>query len=288
MNNGLAAFLGCAKLFAKKLKKDAVSAYSANAAFFIIVSIFPFSILLFKLIDITSSETHSVILSLIENFPQQIYDFLYNTLEDIQTATSSVTVISIAIVGTVLSASKGIFALIYGLNRIANADETRSYVASKVIAVIYTVALIVTLWITLILLIFGNFIFSHISSKFPILNDFSSFFLALRYLLGASLLTFFFLILYTFGPNRNSKMKYSIPGAVCCTVGWIGFSTIYSYYIDNIADFSIYGSLSSIVLLMLWLYFCMYILLIGAEINVIFEPLLKDDYTSHRRKDKKQ
>lgn len=66
------------------------------------------------------------------------------------------------------------------------------------------------------------------------------------------------------------------------------FQAIYSIYIDNFANFTIYGSFSAIVLLMLWLYFCMYILLIGAEINKFMRPIFGPIVSLKRKKTEKK
>jgi membrane protein len=82
----------------------------------------------------------------------------------------------------------------------------------------------------------------------------------------------FFLAIYVVIPNRKTKISKELPGALVCACGWMGFSYAFSYYIDHYSNYtSMYGSLTTIVLFMLWLYFCMYILFIGAEINVLFQ-----------------
>lgn len=71
-------------------------------------------------------------------------------------------------------------------------------------------------------------------------------------------------------PNRKTKLSKELPGAVIAAFGWIGFSIIYSYYIDHFSSFPvIYGSIAAVVFMMLWLYFCMYITLLAAEINAV-------------------
>ena len=64
------------------------------------------------------------------------------------------------------------------------------------------------------------------------------------------------------------KFRSVLPGAALAAAGWLGFSFFYSLYIDNFADYTlVYGSLAAVVLLMLWLYFCMNIFLFGAQLN---------------------
>ena len=94
--------------------------------------------------------------------------------------------------------------------------------------------------------------------------------MSLRTVIGFAILIIFFLILFLAIPNRKSSILDELPGAIIAAAGWMIFSYLYSFYIDNIGSFSnMYGSLTTIVFLMLWLYFCMYILFFGAEINNI-------------------
>ena len=89
-----------------------------------------------------------------------------------------------------------------------------------------------------------------------------------------TVVAFFMLIavsvsIYQFLPNRKSKLRYQLPGAVFTAVGWCGASLLFSVYMDIFKGFSnMYGSLTTIVLIMLWLYVCMYVVLLGGEINV--------------------
>lgn len=274
IRNPVKAVFGCIKIFTDKLRDDAVSAYAANAAFFIIVSFFPFLILMITVINAVIPESWEFLLSLIDNVPDKLSGFvsdIFAEAEDIAVGT----IVSIAAVSAIWAASKGFFALIYGLNTIAGTkkEDTRSYFITRSVAIIYTLGLIITLLLTLLLLIFGNSIYEFLSDHFTILKNMQELIKFLRYLFGTALLSVFFTILYAFIPNRRTKILYEIPGAVFSTVGWLGFSVIYSFYIENTGSFTVYGSLSAIVLLMLWLYFCMYIFLIGAEINKLLRPL---------------
>ena len=83
------------------------------------------------------------------------------------------------------------------------------------------------------------------------------------------MLTVIFALIYMSFSGRKIPLKRHFPGAVFTTFGWIIFSVLFSFYIDNFANYSyLYGSLAAIVLMMLWVYSCMIIFLIGGEINV--------------------
>ena len=97
------------------------------------------------------------------------------------------------------------------------------------------------------------------------------FVILIRTVVSLLLLIVFFWALYLFVPDRKSRhISVELPGAVMCAAGWMGFSYLFSFYIDHMSDFSaMYGSLTAVVLCMVWLYACMYLLFAGAEFNVI-------------------
>jgi YihY family inner membrane protein len=82
------------------------------------------------------------------------------------------------------------------------------------------------------------------------------------------------MMIYKFLPNHIVQLKVQLMGAAFSAVGWMIVSWIFSVYLDIFKGFSsMYGSLTTIVLIMLWLYFCMYILLLGGEVNVILRDM---------------
>ena len=84
-------------------------------------------------------------------------------------------------------------------------------------------------------------------------------------------------------PNKKLTLASQLPGAVVCALAWNVISWILSVYIDYFNGFSMYGSLTTIALLMLWLYFCLYSALVCAEFNVTFENHLKKWVNRHRK-----
>ena len=79
-------------------------------------------------------------------------------------------------------------------------------------------------------------------------------------------------MLYRYLPNRRGRFRDQLPGAMFAAVGWMVISWVFSIYLDVFKGFSnMYGSLTTIVLIMLWMYFCMYCILIGGEFNVLME-----------------
>ena len=256
------------KRFSKRFESDNLTAYAAQATFFIFISIFPFLMLflnLIKYIPLFSSE----------NVESWNLDFVSPTIGEMLKnivaeagETGSGALISITTVAALWACSKGVLGIIYGLNSIYKTTEKRGYIRLRAVAVFYTAAFIIALIVALILIVFGNRILDAVLMNIPVLTSLAEAVRIVRWLVSLGFLVLFFMFIYTVIPERKTKLKNELPGALISAAGWIGFSALYSFYIDNFGNHSsVYGSLTAIVLFMLWLYFCMIILFFGAEIN---------------------
>ena len=105
----------------------------------------------------------------------------------------------------------------------------------------------------------------------PVLENKHVFFATIRFFLAFFTFMVVFIIMYRFLPSENFKTKQILPGAFFSSAAWFVLSFFFSMYFDNFSFFStMYGGLTSILLTLFWLYFCMMMLFIGAEINHYF------------------
>lgn len=263
--------------FSRRLNDDHVGAYAGQATLFIIISIFPFLMFLLSLIQYLPITESQIMIIVNEMFPSNISPMFVQIIAEVFDK-GSTTLISVTAITALWSASRGFLALVRGLNQVYGIKETRSYIKTRVLATLYTLVFALILIITLLLLVFGNRLYIFIENVFPILKETALIIISLRTVVGLAILIAFFTILFLAIPNRKSTILNELPGAIIAAVGWMTFSYLYSFYIDNMGSFSdTYGSLTVFVFLMLWLYFCMYILFIGAEINQI---LVSKDFHS--------
>ena len=111
-----------------------------------------------------------------------------------------------------------------------------------------------------------------INDKFEIAGMFISKILKFRTFIFMIGLFIFFLLIYSFIPRHKKKIRTQIVGSAFASISWYIISWIFSVYVDIFRGFSnTYGSLTTIILIMMWLYFCMYFILIGAEINDLIQ-----------------
>jgi membrane protein len=257
------------RAFNRKVADDYVSAFSAQAAFFVMISFFPFIMLLLTLLQYLPITESVLMTTLTQIFPDSITSLIVTIVSEIYDKASG-TIISITAISALWSASRGIVAIIKGLNSVYAIRETRSYFKLRFLSSVYTFVFALMMIVTLIILVFGNRLYVWIESRIPILKDLALLIISIRTIAGLFILTVFFLLLYVVIPNRTTKIYKELPGALVSAAGWMGFSYLYSFYIDNMSNYSrMYGSLTAIVLFMLWFYFCMYIMFIGGEINVV-------------------
>lgn len=266
------SIINSVQLITRKIRDDNISAFSAQAALFIIVSFFPFTMLLLSILQYTPLTRSALMTIFNQALPTGINSMVISIIDEIYRSSLSITLISVTAITTLWSAGKGFLAIIRGLNSVYEIKESRNYFFLRITATIYTLVFAFMIIGTITLFVFGNQLYLWVTNKFTVLKDLALLIISLRTLVGLVVLIVFFLIIYIVIPNRKTRLYNQLPGAIVSAAGWMGFSYAFSFYIDNFSNYSsMYGSLTAIVLFILWLYFCMYILFIGAEVNIALE-----------------
>lgn len=271
------AFIKKIMTFMEQLSEDHISAYAAQSAFFLVLSLIPIILLLLTLIQYTSVTKADVMTVVYEIFPSSIRTTMVSIINEVYNQSRAV--IPLTAFVAIWSAGRGTLAMTNGLNCVYEQNETRSYIFLRLRAAVYTVLLIIVMALSLVFLGFGNTISLWVNQYVPMLEYATEFIIEIRTIVIIGVLIIFSTSIYRFLPNKSKeqqrKIKSQIPGAVFTAFGWTIASFVISIYMDIFKGFSnMYGSLTTIVLIMLWLYFCMYIMLIGGEINVLIEKRL--------------
>ena len=136
---------------------------------------------------------------------------------------------------------------------------------------------------SLLLMVFGRNIQKLLRGDLSILQRFMNGVINARIYILLIVLITFFAIMMKILPNRKTKFISQLPGAIFSALGWYFLSFIISVYVDDFNGFSMYGSLTTWVLVMIWLYFCMYILLIGGKINMEYGEQIRSLFKRNRK-----
>lgn len=253
--------------FARKFNKKKISIHAAHVAFFIQVSIFPFLMFLVTLIQYTPLSEGTILAAIKELVPGPLSTLATDWIRETYAAASG-TILSITVVVTLWSGSKGFSGVILELEEIYEVEERRSVAGRRVHSLIDTVVFTIMLILSLIILVYGNQILILVRRLFPILSNLELILFILRSLAAFLFFVLYFLVLYRFVPGHKTKFRDELPGAGMAAFLWISFSYLYSLYIDYHSSFSsVYGSLTYIVLLMLWMYGSIIIIFLGALFN---------------------
>lgn len=262
--------------FTDKITENHTSAYAAQSAFFIVLSLIPIILLLLTLVQFTPVTKGDVMTAVVQVIPKSIYPTIISIVN--QVYNQSRTVIPLTAVVAVWSAGRGVLSMSSGLNCVYGSKETRNYVYLRIRAGFYTLLFLAAIVLSLIILVFGNSLSIFINSYFPVVKHIMDYLIATRTIFAIVILTMINMTIYRFLPNKKVLFRRQLPGAIFTAIGWVFASFLFSAYLDIFKGFSdMYGSLTTIVLIMLWLYFCMYVMLLGGEINVIYQMVIKEE-----------
>ncbi len=259
--------------FSAKMKKQNISTFAASTAFFFFLSIVPMLIMVCTIIPYTPLTEENLVEAVTDLTPDQVDGLAESLISDIYK--NSAGVLSIALIATLWSASKGVMALMRGLNAINGVEENRNYFVVRVIASFYTIVMLIVMVLSLFLMVFGDQLVNLMLHRIPQLKQLVSFIMNFRFIFVWAVLSVLFAAVYAYVPDKKLAFREQIPGAVFSAVVWSVFSWAFSYYVTYGNSYGIYGSLSIIIIVLLWMYFCMYIILIGAYLNRYFAPVNK-------------
>ena len=271
-------FLNNVNRFLRKIEKHHVNEYAVQCAYYIILAFIPFVILLFSFAQFTNIGKDAIFFLAEEIIPGNIYGFVENVMKE--ASFKSIGALSISVAILIWSAGNGFFALCKGFHYIYETPKEYNYWFIKFKSIISIIVFIIMIVAVLFLIAFGKGIISFIRFKYTTLNSTANLIITWRIVWQYLTLFIFFWLMYKYVPNHKVKFKTQIPGAIFAAFCWYVLSYVFSIYLSIFTNFSVvYGNLTSIILLMIWVYWCMFTILIGAEINAWMDKKNKSKTT---------
>ena len=247
-------------LFFQRVKEDRVSAYAAQASFFLILSAFPFLILMLTCIRFLPITDDDLIFTLEYMLPAEVHDMIISIVMEFVNRSSS-TLLSFSIIITIWTAAKGLMTISDGLNSVYRTNENRNYFILRGIAMIHTLVVLVAMLVLIVLFVFGNTLYNWITSKYTMFHGIATFIISIRIVIGFVLLFVMFVAMYRELANHKITIRMAAPGALFSTVSWMGVSFLFSLYINHFSNLSkVYGSLAGLAIAMIWMYMMMMLL----------------------------
>ncbi|MDO4302610.1 MAG: YihY/virulence factor BrkB family protein [Bacillota bacterium] len=256
--------------FGKHMGRKNISAFAASTAFFLFLSLIPALMFLCALIPYTPLTRENLMNVATQISPDAVNPLLKSVIVDVYD--KSVGIISVTAIATLWSAGKGMLALIQGLNAINDVEENRNYLLLRMVASMYTVLILIAVLLSLLVNVFGKTLIGIIEGLIPQSAYLFNLLVHFRTPFMWVILTLMIALMYTYVPGTKQGFKMQIPGAGFAAVGWSFMTWAFSIYVDEFNGFNTYGNLTTIIILMFWLYAGMYIILVGAYMNRYFKP----------------
>ena len=260
-----------------------ITGNAAEMTYFLILSVFPFIIVLLNALSYTSLGSEEVIMNMIRYVPGEIQNIISGFVKDVVSG-SSQGLLSIAALGGLWTASNGLRAIIRSLNEAYECSENRSFLKQRGISILFTLALILMIIVVFVALVFGELIGRFVFDLLNLGDAFKTIWFYLRFIIPLIFLVLTFTLLYKFSPNVDNggkiKIKEALPGAVFASFAWLVLSTLFSFYVSNFGNYSVtYGSLGGVIIMLVWLFISSIVIVLGGEINATLESLRERNYT---------
>lgn len=249
-----------------RIRDDEVSGIGAQLAYYLLLSFFPFLIFIVTIIGYVDLSIEQMLNLARQIVPGAAMDTVEGILSEV--TQGSGTLLSVGMIATLWTASRGINAVIKGLNKAYDVEENRKFWQIRLVSLLSTLVLGVVLLVSVLMLVFGRWIGDQLNRLLDYPPGFESVWGPLQYVTPLVVLIAVFTALYWIAPNRQIKIREAVPGAVFATVGWLVTSLAFSFYVNNFGNFTkTYGSLGGIIILLTWLYLSSIIIMVGGEIN---------------------
>jgi membrane protein len=253
-----------------ELKEDRATGLAAQQAYYYMLALFPMLILLIAIVPYLNIDPNKAINVVNKLLPSESAKMLKDNVVNLVSERNG-GLLTFGIIGTIWSASNGMNAFMKAMNIAFDVEETRSFVKARLVSIMLTIGLIIAFVVALLLPVFGEVLIETIQSIIYIPSQFEIMFRIVRWIIAFVVMVAVLAALYRIAPNKHYPFKHVIPGAIFATVVWQLISLGFSFYVSNFGNYSAtYGSLGGVIILMLWLFLTGLALVLGGEINAIY------------------
>ncbi len=266
------------RLLIQRYFHDEIGRAAAALTYYLLFSFFPLIIFVSGILSY-SSLSPALIADELENLlPAVVIDLFAAYLQHINEAQS----LQIVLFGLIFSfyfPMRAVSFIMRSVNRAYRIKEKEPVFRHYVSVFLYTLVVMGTFLSALFLLTFGSSLMTHFATSFRISPGFIRVWSSLRFLVLGLLLFLVLCLLYRLSARSLAPMRYNMPGALAALVSWMAISLGFSYYVENMANYSLlYGSIGAIIVLLLWLYFSAVTILMGAEFNHVLLMMRRGEY----------
>ena len=252
--------------FIELMKKPELRILPGQLAFFLVLSLIPLIALIGTIASALSIPVGTIRSVIGNTVPDAVADIIVSVMS---AKGLSFNVVAFFVAAFIL-ASNGTNSMIITSNEIYKINS-EGFFKRRIKAILMTLSLVGLFFFLLVVPIWGDTIFDIIrlsSSKNLPIDFIYRLFKLLQYPITILTLYFNIKLMYVIAPDEKIDSRSATKGAIFTTIGWILASEIYSFYISTFSNYSVfYGSISNVVILLLWVYILSYIFVLGMIIN---------------------
>ncbi len=256
--------------FLKGLYDGALDTRASSMAFKFFLALFPGIIFLFTLIPfLPISGTEEELFSLLKDIlPKEAYDLSISTVQDI-ILNKHGSVLSLNFIIAIYFATNGVKAMVQEFNNGLNVKHQRNYLSTQLVSFLLVCILTIILFVSIAAIVTSTWFIDYLTSVQYFENvPLYSLLEVSTWIILFGLFYFAISFIYYYGPSRHDKWRFFSPGAALASILTLVTSIAFSYYVNNFAQYNkLYGSIGTLISIMLWLYFNSLVLLIGFELN---------------------
>lgn len=248
------------------IRRPSMTILPGHLAFFLVLSVVPIITIIGFIASLFSFDLHTIMEAMEKALPSEVTELL---LPFINGRTIDSNVWFFIIIGFLI-ASNGAYSITVASDTLYGMKQ-KSYLYGRVKALFLTVNLVMLFFFIIIVLAFGNVIVKSILDL-GIFQDIGynlySIFRLAKWPISVVVIFFMIKLLYTMAPSHHVPSKYVNRGAWFTTLSWVLATAIYSYYVSHFVNYDIfYGGMSSLIVMMIWIYILAYGIVIGIAIN---------------------
>ena len=262
-----------------------LTTYSSSCAYYLFMSLVPVIMLLVSVLQYTPLTRDVVLEAVADYVPDSLYEIVYFIVTSIYSGGRVALTVSILL--TIWSASACMKALLRGMDSVYDAERKEDYIRFSLRACFYMIIFVFILMLSFFVMVYGGKILDYIEQSMPVNHSLDFLFTLakyLRFVIILALLALVFCLLYKWMPARRLKFRRQLPGAVFSSVAWAAFSFIFSFYVSLSDRFGAYGYIGTIMVAMIWIFYCFYFLLLWGFINHYIEmKRAEPEHDRHKR-----
>ena len=240
---------------------------SAALTYYLLFAIFPLLIFISTLLGLLDLDVVSITSVLEPLLPMDVVNVIRSYLEYVA-ANQSRQLLWFSLVFSIWFPMRAAGCLMHSLRKAFGCNRPESMWRSQLRILLFTVWLIVVIAATLVLVVVGRSVLEFIGRFIPVTEGFITAWLYLRFVLLALIVAVTLVILYMLSQGQRRPLREVLPGVGSSLCAWLVLSMAFSYYVEHVGQYSVlYGSIATVIVVLLWLYMSGQTLILGAEFS---------------------